>query len=316
MAAASANTSLTAAYKMSSIETLPERLRQIRRTIREEYLESHEKPWIVGFSGGKDSTLLLQLVIESILTISPEQRTRRIFVLSNDTLVESPVYQSQVLKSLKVIEEGMVALGLPVEVVLTHPEEDSTFWVNLLGRGYPAPNRNFRWCTDRMKIRPTTLFIREKAAANGEVILLLGVRKAESIARAQRIDSYSANEGERRLNPHNDVKGCLIFRPIVNLSNDDVWHILLNVRAPWGGNHRELVTLYRNAKGGECPFVVSDEDAPSCGSCFCPLRLLDLHRRRQGQLDRRSDRCRFRVSGAALALPGAHQGRVQHSRVS
>ncbi len=266
MTAASANTSLTAAYEMSSIETLPERLRQIRRAIRDEYLESHEKPWIVGFSGGKDSTLLLQLVIESILTISPEHRNRRIFVLSNDTLVESPVYQSQVLKSLKVIEDGMVALGLPVEVVLTHPEEDSTFWVNLLGRGYPAPNRNFRWCTDRMKIRPTTLFIREKAAANGEVILLLGVRKAESIARAQRIDSYSVKEGEGRLNPHNDVKGCLIFRPIVNLSNDDVWHILLNVRAPWGGNHRELVTLYRNAKGGECPFVVSDEDAPSCGS--------------------------------------------------
>ena len=74
-------------------------------------------PWILGFSGGKDSTLLLQLVIESILTISPELRTRRIFVLSNDTLVESPVYQSLVLKSLNFIEEGMVALGLPVEVV-------------------------------------------------------------------------------------------------------------------------------------------------------------------------------------------------------
>ena len=58
----------------------------------------------------------------------------------------------------------------------------------------------------------------------------------------------------------------MVFRPIVDLSNDDVWHILLNVRPPWGSDHRELVTLYRNAHGGECPFVLSDDDAPSCGS--------------------------------------------------
>ncbi len=266
MKVATARTSEPVPYTMANISTLPDRLRQIRRTIREEYLQPHAKPWILGFSGGKDSTLLLQVVIESILTISPDQRTRPVYVLSNDTLVESPVYQSQVVKTLALIGEGVSALGLPIEVAQTHPEEDWTFWVNLLGRGYPAPNRNFRWCTDRMKIRPTTRFIREKASASGEVILLLGVRKAESAARAQRIEGYLAKETEGCLSPHNDVKGCLIFRPIVDLSNDDVWHILLNVRAPWGGDHRELVTLYRNAQGGECPFVMSEADSPSCGS--------------------------------------------------
>ena len=266
MTVAGERTTEAVSYAMSSISTLPDRIRQIRRNIREEYTQPHTKPWILGFSGGKDSTLLLQLVIESILTVSPDQRTRRVFVLSNDTLVESPVYQSQVVKSLNLIHEGIAALGLPIEVVQTHPEDDSTFWVNLLGRGYPAPNRNFRWCTDRMKIRPTTKFIREEASAGGGVILLLGVRKAESIARAQRIEGYAAKETEARLSPHNDVKECLIFKPIVDLSNDDVWHLLLNVRAPWGGNHRELVTLYRNAQGGECPFVVSEADSPSCGS--------------------------------------------------
>jgi DNA sulfur modification protein DndC len=62
------------------------------------------------------------------------------------------------------------------------------------------------------------------------------------------------------------VRGCLVFRPIVGLSDEDVWHVLLNSRPPWGGSHRELVTLYRNAKGGECPFVVGQDDAPSCGT--------------------------------------------------
>jgi len=251
---------------MGNLDDLPSRLRQIRREIREEYLQPHSKPWIVGFSGGKDSTLLLQIVVESLLSIPPDERNRPVYVLSNDTLVESPIYQNQVLEKLDEIAEGLSALNLPIAVVRTHPEEDATFWVNLLGKGYPAPNRNFRWCTDRMKIRPTTKFIREQVSAAGEVVLLLGVRRAESIARAQRIDSYTAVENGQRLNPHNDIRGCLIFRPIVNLTNDDVWHILLNVRSPWGGDHRDLVTLYRNAQGGECPFVLSDEDTPSCGS--------------------------------------------------
>jgi DNA sulfur modification protein DndC len=251
---------------MPGLDDLPDRLRQVRRTIRDEYQMPHLKPWIIGFSGGKDSTLMLQLVAESILSIPPDCRRRPVYLLSNDTLVESPVYQATVSKTLDLIEEGVSAIGLPITVVRSHPEEDSTFWVNLLGRGYPAPNRTFRWCTDRMKIRPTTKFIRDRASEAGEVILLLGVRRAESIARAQRIDMYSSREQNERLNPHNDIRGCLIFRPIVDLTTDDVWHILLNVRPPWGGDHRELVTLYRNAQGGECPFIVSDDDTPSCGS--------------------------------------------------
>lgn len=246
---------------------LPVRLREIRRDIRAQYLAAHTRPWVVGFSGGKDSTLLLHLVLETLLQLPPDVRTRPVHVLSNDTRVESPVFQDSVNASLDKVRSGVDALGLPVTVVQTHPEDDSSFWVNLLGRGYPAPNRNFRWCTDRMKIRPTTKFIREKVHESGEVILLLGVRRAESASRAGRINAYNEKAGQdEKLNPHNDIRGCLIYRPIVDLSDDDVWTVLLALRPPWGGTHRDLVTLYRNAKGGECPFVMTETDAPSCGS--------------------------------------------------
>jgi len=245
---------------------LPSRLKEIRSEIRDEYLQPHAKPWIVGFSGGKDSTLVAQLVFEALLNVSPQQRERQIHIVSNDTLVESPVYQANVEVSLGRIREGAEALRLPIEVVQTRPVVDETFWVSLLGRGYPAPNRTFRWCTDRMKIRPTTRFIREKVAENGGAILLMGVRRAESAARAQRADSYAEDDDGKRLNPHNKIKDCFYYRPILDLSNEDVWQVLLAVRPPWGGTHRELVTLYRNAKGGECPFVLSDDDAPSCGT--------------------------------------------------
>jgi DNA sulfur modification protein DndC len=146
------------------LDTLPDRLKAIRHEIRAEYLQPHAHPWIIGFSGGKDSTLLTHLVVETLLAVAPDQRTRPVFLVCNDTLVESPLFHSFVEKMLVRIEENIGALNVPVQVVRTHPLPEESFWVNLLGRGYPAPNRTFRWCTDRMKIRPTSRFIREQWA--------------------------------------------------------------------------------------------------------------------------------------------------------
>jgi DNA sulfur modification protein DndC len=242
-----------------------EKLKAIRRELRDEYLQPHTKPWIIGFSGGKDSTLLAHLVVECLLSIPPDERNRRVFIVSNDTLVESPVFQQFVDKLLENLNESLQALRLPTEVVKTSPRIEESFWVNLLGRGYPAPNRMFRWCTDRMKIRPTSRFIREQVSKNGEAILLLGVRRAESAQRAKNLARHDiAMEG--RLSPHADFKGCYVFTPIKDLTTEEVWVALLNSRPPWGGTYKQIVSLYKNANGSECPFVLSTDDAPSCGT--------------------------------------------------
>ena len=244
-------------------EPLLERLLAIRADLADEYAQPHVYPWIIGFSGGKDSTLVLQLVLEMLLELPPSQRVRPVHVLLNDTLVESPIVQSFVDETLKRVRLAVQDLRLPVTVAKTHPEVNQSFWVNLIGRGYPAPSRMFRWCTDRMKIRPTTSYIQKQVAKGGKVILLLGVRRAESSARARIVARYDNGE---RLNNHNDVANCLVYRPIVDLTTDDVWTVLMQARPPWGGTHRKLVTLYRNAGGGECPFVVDQSDTPSCGT--------------------------------------------------
>ena len=139
-------------------------------------------PWIIGFSGGKDSTLLVQLVFEMLIDLAPGDRNRPVHVLCNDTLVESPVLMAHIDAQLTRLGQAAERLRLPVQVVKTMPALDQTFWVNLIGRGYPAPTRMFRWCTDRMKIQPTSTYIRQQVSAAGEVILLLGVRRAESAA--------------------------------------------------------------------------------------------------------------------------------------
>jgi DNA sulfur modification protein DndC len=250
----------------SKISEFGNKLKAIRRGLRDEYLQSHSKPWIIGFSGGKDSSLLAHLVVECILSVSPDERKRRVYVVSNDTLVESPIFQSFVDRVLQRMAESYGALQIPVEVVKTSPLLEESFWVNLLGRGYPAPKRMFRWCTDRMKIRPTTRFIREQVSQNGEVILLLGVRRAESGERAKNISKRETSDENSRLNPHSDLGGCMIYTPITELSTDEVWITLLNNKPPWGGDYRDLLQLYNHANGGECPFVVSDDDPASCGT--------------------------------------------------
>ena len=235
----------------------------IREEIADEYAQPHAKPWIVGFSGGKDSTLVAHLVVEHLLSIPRSDRTRAVHIVANDTLVESPLVIGHVREGLAEISDASIAFGLPIVVATTTPDTSQTFWVNLIGRGYPSPNRSFRWCTDRMKIQPTSQYVRSQANISGEVILLLGVRRSESATRAGVVARYDNGE---RLNQHNDLKGCLVFRPIVDLDTDEVWEFLAMNEPPWGGSHQRLIQLYRDAGGGECPVVTSTDDAPSCGT--------------------------------------------------
>lgn len=235
----------------------------IRAEILDEYRQEHGYPWIVGYSGGKDSTLVAHLVFEMLMGLPPSERRRPVHIVANDTLVESPLVVQHIVESIKEIDEAAQAFGLPVVTKITRPAPDQSFWVNLIGRGYPSPNRSFRWCTDRMKILPTSRYIKGQVDEAGQVILLLGVRRSESATRAVSMRRYD-NGG--RLNRHNDLQGCMVYRPIVELDTDDVWEFLGLNEPPWGGSHRKLIRLYRNASGGECPVVTQKTDVPSCGT--------------------------------------------------
>lgn len=246
-----------------SFEDIENKLEFARQDLLDEYKQSHSYPWVVGYSGGKDSTLVLQLVFEMLLDLAPGDRKREVHIVANDTLVESPLIIKYLDKMLKKLINSVETLQLPVKVKKTSPAADQTFWVNLIGRGYPAPNRNFRWCTDRMKINPTSEYIKTTISEHEQVILLLGVRREESAKRAESVNRYSNGS---RLNKHNDLKGCMVYRPIVDFTTDEVWQILLQRKPPWGGTHRELITLYKNAQGGECPLIIDKSQAPSCGT--------------------------------------------------
>jgi DNA sulfur modification protein DndC len=222
-------------------------------------------PWVVGYSGGKDSTAVLQLVWLALAGLPPEQRRKPVHVISTDTLVENPVVAAWVAHSLEVMGDAAAEQGLPIGPHRLTPTVGDSFWVNLIGRGYPAPRHKFRWCTERLKIKPSNKFIRDVVRAHGEAILVLGTRKAESSGRAHRMAALEAQRARDLLSPNAALPNCLVYTPVENWSNDDVWTFLMQTPNPWGYSNKDLLSMYQGASpDGECPLVV-DATTPSCG---------------------------------------------------
>ncbi len=231
------------------------------------YADETNRPWIIGFSGGKDSTVMLQLVwkaIEQIKELTGIVK-RDIYVVCNDTMVENPVITEYVHRVLDKIEQAAVEQDIPIRVIKTIPRLEDSFWVNLIGRGYPAPNNAFRWCTERLKIKPTSRFLIEQLDEFGEAIILIGTRKSESVQRAKSMKKHEIRG--KRLTKHPTQPNTYMYAPIRNLELEEVWYIINAMESPWGSDNSELFQLYADASADdyECPTVVTNKEHKSCG---------------------------------------------------
>jgi DNA sulfur modification protein DndC len=245
---------------------MSQRINYIISELKDQYLiDDNLRPWIIGFSGGKDSTALLQLVWLAVKQIPSEERQREIYVVCNDTLVENPVIQNYVDDVLKKIEQSAVEQELPIKVQKTIPRLEDSFWVNVIGRGYPVPNNTFRWCTERMKIKPTSRFITEQVVENGEAIVLVGTRRSESVTRANSIKKHEIRGS--RLTKHPLNINTYTYSPIKELQLEEVWYIINTMTSPWGADNSILFDIYANASADdyECPTMVTDDKHHSCG---------------------------------------------------
>jgi hypothetical protein len=61
-------------------DELAEKLAFSRRELLEEYRQPHAHPWIIGYSGGKDSTLVVHLVFEMIMDLPRSERVRPVHI--------------------------------------------------------------------------------------------------------------------------------------------------------------------------------------------------------------------------------------------
>lgn len=235
------------------------------------------RPWLIGYSGGKDSTLLVSVVYEAVRRLKPEERTKKIFVVTSDTMVENPVVGRYMHKSSEAINKNSQSENLNIQSCMIYPEIDKTFWSLVIGLGYPTPEPpGFRWCTERLKIHPMNKFVLEKIRENGEVVILLGVRKDESLARNRSITSREIMG--KILTPHTAIENAYVYNPLTKVRNELVWEYLLkdDAKSPWGTDMKYLFQLYQGEDMGEEQSVIGEVDKekiPITGNsrfgCWC-----------------------------------------------
>lgn len=249
---------------------IPNKIANIIEELCEQYLEKdrYNRPWIIGFSGGKDSTVLLTLVWLALQKIRIEYKeglNRQIYVVCNDTMVENPVIQEYTKDVLQTIQKAARNQNLPIIVKTTTPQIEDTFWTCVIGKGYPVPNNTFRFCTERMKIKPTSKFITEQVVEDGEAIVLIGTRISESQQRAKSIKKH--NIDGYRLSKHPLNPNTYTYAPIKELMLEEVWWIINAIPSPWGFDNKILFNIYLDASADdyECPTVVTNDSHKSCG---------------------------------------------------
>ena len=259
-----------------------EQFKEIIDEMRLVYLHD-KRPWMIGFSGGKDSTLLCQLVFEMLNTLKPEQIHKKIYIVTSDTMVENPIVKSYMYRMRDAINNASVAKSLKVEAKILYPDIKQTFWSLVIGLGYPTPEApGFRWCTERLKINPSNKFTYDTIKKDGEVVILLGVRKAESATRARSITSHEI-EG-KILSRHVSIPKAYVYNPLTEVDNSIVWEYLLKDDAisAWGTDNKFLFSLYQGENLGEEQSVIGEVDKdkiPITGNsrfgCWCCTMVKD-----------------------------------------
>lgn len=243
---------------MTKFEINETLIKSVKDDIKKVYM-MNELPWVIGYSGGKDSTCTTQIIIETLKELKLEGKAvdKPVFIVSANTLVENPMIVNTINSAINNINDFAKRNGLPVSAHIIKPDYNNSFWANLIGRGYPCPNQTFRWCTDRMKINPANNFITRIVDKYGEVIMILGVRDGESNSRDRVLDKHTI--AGRKLMRHTTMANAYVFAPIRSFSINDVWAYLLNNDSPWGQDNSELYRLYLESKEDDYEMIFDEE---------------------------------------------------------
>lgn len=229
----------------------------------EDFYQLDDRPWIITLSGGKDSTTVLHLCLSAYVNLKLRGLAHKpIYIVTSDTRVEMPVVEKYVNETIAKINIWVQNNGHDIHTKVVAPAAVDTFWSKIIGRGYPSPTQTFRWCTDRMKIRPTTSYIESLVEKHGSVIMMLGVRKDESTNRKESIEKRELNHFNVSL--HDLVKDAYTYSPIADWSNEDVWTFLTSFNPPWGNNSNMMSLYDKGSSEADCNIAIHPSDS-SCG---------------------------------------------------
>jgi DNA sulfur modification protein DndC len=212
-------------------------LNKVIMRIQKEYSKSNS-PWFLGFSGGKDSSALLKLVFIALKKL--KKRDKTITIIYCDTGIEIPIVRKFVYKALRKISIEVLKNKIPIKIEIVKPKLQDTFFVNIIGKGYPPPTNKFRWCTDRLRTKPINSIF--KRSHNKQSVILLGTRRGESHERDRTLKKYQIHSSQYFRQANN--KNVKILCPVINFKVEDVWNVLLKNSYLKNIDFRELAHLY------------------------------------------------------------------------
>jgi len=193
----------------------------------------NERVWVAGFSGGKDSSLLVDLAVEYLVEYDADIE---LHVVYSDTLLEYPLVRDYAYTYLEELQRYSLEKGLRINIHIVKPLVDGDFITLQLVKGYPMPHRRFRWCTEKLKIIPARRVITDIVKKHGEenVALLNGSRLDESAHRTELM--------MRR------VEGCRdCVDPVTGFSSK---YVINKLRYKIGSDFTEALPIYVSSSRG------------------------------------------------------------------
>jgi DNA sulfur modification protein DndC len=220
--------------------------------------------WAIAWSGGKDSTALVTLVVH-LIDSGQIARPRSLTVFYADTRMELLPLSVGALA----VQERLRASGIEVRTVMA--PLDKRFLVYMLGRGVPPPNNNtFRWCTRQIKVEPMEDALLALANdGDGPALMLTGVRQGESAIRDNRIAMSCGRDGaECGQGWYQEMKGehLATLAPLLHWRVCNVWD-WLKLFAPSESYGSWPTTGLADAYGGD----EAEEINARTGCVGCPL---------------------------------------------
>lgn len=221
---------------------------------------SRERSWVIGYSGGKDSTAALKVFLAASKLAGCVQD--RITIIYCDTGVENPELDRFAKDSLERIASELPKDFMNATVKILKAPVKERFFVRVIGRGYAPPSNRFRWCTKGLRVLPVQRFI---ASTDKDAAVVLGLRYGES---AQRDRSLQLASGEERMwQKQREGASRDLFLPIIDFDLESVWAAAQGLDYPGSIDCIALEELYRGASE-ECPMVKSPLSPPCASGRF------------------------------------------------
>lgn len=233
------------------------------------------RPVYYGYSGGKDSAIITDIGLRAARRYKAEGGNPISVVGTSNTLMENPEIHAHYVSELNKMGAYARKHGLALKTAIIKPTLASTWQVKILtGRGIPSFAGGKSDCTTDLKISPQIRFRKNLFATWNkqglpEPVTLLGVRREESVIRANRM----RERGDSATEPVRNKDKDLVLAPIADWSELDVFEHLGNVTnglAESYSDFKETDRIYAHSAGTSCSVVAMDtydaRKSPGCGA--------------------------------------------------